>query len=293
MAVKMATTPVAERSIAAERSVLSDLARLPGLAAVGIPRLIDYLELGGRRSLVTTAMPGSPMTTRYHAWRHVATESAVRADFAAAESWLARFQSASSLNRAPLDMDGGRMGLLRRRFADDPMTEVLLDRLSSIYGHLSASSTPRTAVHGDFWFGNLLMTGPEITGVIDWEAGAATGEPVLDIVRFALSYALYLDRHARTGTQVAGHPGLRAGEWGAGIVYAVDGRGWFPETVRDFVSGGLTRLGADPSIWREALVAGLADVAATADHLDFATHHWKLFGRLTEASPAAATPSRA
>jgi hypothetical protein len=35
------------------------------------------------------------------------------------------------------------------------------------------------------------------------------------------------------------------------------------------------------------MLAGLAEVAATADHLEFARQHWRLFGRLTE---SAATP---
>jgi len=112
-----------------------------------------------------------------------------------------------------------------------------------------------------------------------------TGEPVRDLVRFPLTYALYLDRHTRAGRQVAGHRGLWAGVWGSGITFAVNGDGWFPDLVRDFVGGGLKRLGADAGSWRLAMLAGLAEVAATADHLDFAERHWRLFERLTERRP--------
>jgi aminoglycoside phosphotransferase (APT) family kinase protein len=177
-------------------------------------------------------------------------------------------------------MDGGTTELLRRRFAGDPLLDERLARLSDIHSRLRSITTPRTAVHGDFWFGNVLMAGQQISGVIDWEGGAASGEPVRDLVRFALSYALYLDRHTRPGHRVARHRGLRAGEWGAGITWSFEGEGWFPDLVRGFVRGGLARLGADQRVWREAMLAGLAEVAATADHLDFAAMHWELFDRL-------------
>ena len=60
-------------------------------------------------------------------------------------------------------------------------------------------------MHGDYWPGNLLLHRGRVSGVVDWEAGALAGEPLRDVVRFVLSYALYLDRHTR-----AGRPGRRA-----------------------------------------------------------------------------------
>ncbi len=258
LAVKLPTTVGAEATIAAERA-----------------------------SLVTTALPGSPMTTRYHAWRHLATPAAVRADFLAVQTWLAKFQTASAAERAPIDMDGGTTDTLRMRFAGEPRLDGLLFRLNAVHARLRANTTPRTAVHGDFWFGNLLLVGGEISGVIDWESGSTRGEPVRDIVRFALSYALYLDRHTRAGHRVVGHPGLRAGPWGCGIAWAFDGEGWFPDVVREFVQDGLKRLGADPERWREAMLAGVAEVAATADHPDFARRHFELFDRLSDSQGAA------
>ena len=283
LAIKLPTTRVAAASIAAEERVLADLhARLLHASILAsIPRLEDLREVRGRPSLVTTALPGSPMTTRYHAWRHMATPAAVRADLLAVESWLGRFQSATAGPRASVDMDGGGTQILRRRFADDSGRDEVLARLCAVHARLATTSTPRTAVHGDFWFGNILLVGKHVSGVVDWESGSVSGEPLRDLVRFALTYGLYLDRHSRAGHRVAGHRGLWAGEWGAGIVWSVDGEGWFPDLVREFVRGGMARLGADPECWREAMLAGLADVAASADHIDFARRHWQLFARLT------------
>jgi Phosphotransferase enzyme family len=289
LAIKVPATRAAAASIAAEQCVLSDLhVRLHGPLLASIPRLEDLRELRGRKLLVTTAMAGSPMTTRYHAWRHLASPAAVRADLLEVESWLGRFQRATAGPRAPVDMDGGSTEILRQRFADDARRDEVLARLSDVHARLATTSTPRTCVHGDFWFGNILFTGDQISGVIDWEAGSASGEPLRDLVRFALTYALYLDRHSRAGHRVAGHRGLWAGEWGAGIVWAVDGEGWFPDLVRDFVRAGMARLGANPRYWREAMLAGLADVAASADHLDFGRCHWQLFASLSNRAAAAA-----
>ena len=281
VAVKVPMTDAAQASIAAERHVLSELrAHLPGTVLVTVPALADLPEARGRPFLVTTALPGVPMSTRYHAWRHLATPAAVKADFMAVERWLSRFQAFSTGSATPMDMDGGLVPVLRRRFAQEPNLNQALGRLAAIHGRLRKSRTPRTAVNGDFWFGNLLWAGHEISGVLDWEAGTIRGEPVRDLVRFALTYALYLDRHSKSGRHVAGHPGLRAGVWGSGIEYAVDGEGWFPALFRTFLSDGLIRLGADPTRWRDLAVAGLAEVAATADHVDFASLHWQLFNRL-------------
>lgn len=287
LAVKVPTTAAAEANIAAERGVLLELkVRLPATILTTIPKTSDLLDQEGRPMLVTTALPGSPMSTRYHGWRHVATPSAVQADFRMVEAWLARFQSATSGPSMPIDMDGGTTEALRRRFANDPSLARVLARLSAIYARLERTTTPRTAVHGDFWFGNLLVVGDEISGVIDWEAGSACGEPVRDLVRFATTYALYLDRHSPAGGRVAGHSGLRSGVWGSGVEFAVYGKGWFPELFSKFMRDGLSRLGADPDCWREVTLAGLAEVSATADHDAFARLHWQLFARLSDQAVA-------
>jgi Phosphotransferase enzyme family len=286
LAIKLPTTPAAQATIAAERAVLAGLrARLPDVALATIPTLERVPGLP-KHSLVTNALPGSPMTTRYHAWRHLGNQAGVRADFLTVGAWLAGLQSNVTGPRQPVDMDGGMTSLLGRRFSEDPRLDDLLAALGAVHARLGTTSTPRTAVHGDFWFGNVLTTGEQVSGVIDWEAGSACGEPIRDLVRFALTYSLYLDRHSRPGHRVAGHPGLRVGEWGAGIAWAMDGNGWFPDLIRDFVKGGMARLGAEPGLWREAMLAGLAEVAATADHFEFARLHWQLFGRLSSEVPA-------
>ena len=136
-------------------------------------------------------------------------------------------------------------------------------------------------MHGDYWFGNLLVDGGQVAGVVDWENGEQHGEPLRDVARFAVSYSLYLDRHVAPGARVPGHRALRASGWGAGLAYAVTGDGWYPDAVRQFCALALKRLGADPACGPDLLLAGIADVAATADNSEFALAHLDLLRDVT------------
>ena len=79
---------------------------------------------------------------------------------------------------------------------------------------------------------------------------------------------------------MAGHPGLRAGPWGAGVAYAVRGTGWYPELAQGLLADGLRRFGVPPESWRDVLLAEIACVAAEADHPEFARNHLHLLRRL-------------
>jgi len=285
LAVKAPTTEIAARAIDRERRVLDELDRLPlDVISETIPRIITTVEFEGRPALVMTAVPGTPLTTSYIGWRHTSRPNRVSEDFATAGAWLADFQEATAGGAARVDMDCGVVRRLRERYPASDALEGDIDRLCQIYGRLRRDDVPRTAVHGDLWFGNLMVSGGGITGVVDWEAGTMSGEPVRDLVRFALAYALFLDRRTRAGRRVSGHPGLRRGSFGAGVEFALDGAGWFPELFRRFLSDGLARLGASPERWRDAALAGVAEVAAFTDDSTFAERHLELFHRLASST---------
>ena len=287
LAVKAPTTAAAEAAVDAEVRVLTEL-RKRGLGPLEetVPRVVGRVAFEGRRAAVIGALPGRPMSTLYSRRGHTANADRVRADFQSAGAWLAELQRQTAAGRAPVELDGGVVSRLRDRFGDDPNLGADLDRLTAIHARLRHNEVARTVVHGDFWFGNLLVRDGCVSGVVDWEAASMSGEPVRDLVRFANVYALYLDRRTRPGRRVGGHPGLRADEWGAGIEYALDAPGWFPTLYRRFLQDGLARLGADPAGWRDAALAGVAEVAALTDHHEFARLHLELFRRLTSQESA-------
>ena len=290
LAVKVPTTDAAERAVEAEERALLAIRQVAPRNVVDVtPRVVDAVEFEGRRAIVVTAMPGIPMASSYIRRRHTATQELVAADFNAIETWLSELQSGTAGRSGRVDMERGVAARLRERFPDDVRLDADLDLLAEINDRLGRNETPRTAVHGDMWFGNVLLAGTHITGVVDWEACTTSGEPVRDLVRFALMYALFLDRRTRPGRRVAGHPGLRADRWGAGVEFALAGVGWFPDLFRQFLERGLARLGAPAASWRDAAVAGIAEVAALTDDHDFARGHLELFRRVCRAGHLGAT----
>ena len=114
------------------------------------------------------------------------------------------------------------------------------------------------ARHGDYWMGNLMVEGRQLSGVVDWELSRLRDIPFTDAYKFPTSYGFYLDRARGTGSAVAGHPGWtgakdrfeRHGSWRnlTGFGYAYFGRGWFPLEVRRFVRGRLTALQMGPHL---------------------------------------------
>jgi Phosphotransferase enzyme family len=281
LAVKVATTPAAASVIEREADFLVQLGRLTlPRAGPALPRHAGVFDADGLLAVATSVVPGVPMRAGYHAFRHLGDPASVRADFTAAGDWLAALHADSLAGTAPIALLDGAAGQIAGRWPGEGRAAALAGQLGPVAARLAAASTPRTIVHGDFWAGNLLLTGGTVTGVVDWAAGELSGEPLRDVARFVLSYSLYLDRHTRPGRRVAGHPGLRADGWGAGIRHAIAGQGWFGDLVRSFVMAALARLGAPATLWREVLLGGLAEVAVTADHPDFAARHRDLLLRL-------------
>lgn len=282
LAIKAPTTATAQLAVEREMRVLEEIRRhrLGGVRET-VPRVVHVVAFDQYRAAVTTALPGMPMSTTYSRRRQTGVPERVERDFAAVSAWIAELQRDTAQDRAPLEMDDGVSARLQVRFAGDALLRADIDNLGQIHTRLRRNRVPRTVVHGDFWFGNILMSNGDVSGVVDWEAGVTCGEPVRDLVRFANMYALYLDRRTRAGRRVPGHPGLRAAPRGPGLEYALDGTGWFPAKYRSFLADGLARLGAAPESWRDAALAGIAEVAAVTDHDDFARLHLELFRRLT------------
>lgn len=281
LAVKVATTPAAAAVIEREARLLVALRgrQLPRTDRT-VPRHAGVFDADGMLAFATSVVPGVPMRTSYHAFGHLTRPSAVRGDFAAARDWLKALHADSMAAAAPIALLDGVAARIAARWPDDARAVTVAERLGPLAARLSSAGTPRTVVHGDFWVGNLLVSRDAVTGVVDWAGAELSGEPLRDVVRFALSYSLYLDRHTRPGRPVRGHPGLRADAWGAGISYGMSGQGWYGQVVRGFVQDALVRLGAPAGLWRDALLAGLAEIAVTADHPDFAARHRDLLLRL-------------
>jgi hypothetical protein len=290
--VKVPTTRGAETAVRREARALEALAGMPlGPLSATIPRAVGQVSIDGRTALLSTALPGRSMAVGYHGWRHTARRRTVERDFAAAAEWLGDLQARTAGAPAPVSLLTGTAKALRRRYRCHPNLAGALRSVERAAGGLRGYTTVRTAVHGDYWYGNLLLDRGRVTGVVDWECGEASGEPLRDIARFAVSYALYLDRHTRAGARVPGHGRLRAGRWGVGVDHLLAGGNWFSEVTQNFLTLQLGRLGVPPDRWRDVVIGGLAEIAATADDPDFAANHLRILDR-AEAARDAAGPGR-
>lgn len=282
LAVKVPLTVHAGAAVDREGRMLVELRRMQlGALAGTVPRYVETVPVDDRRTaLVSTALPGAPMTVGYHEWLHTSRPGPVRHDFELALGWLAAFQSATVAAPAPLDWADEVADRLRARWDGHPHLDAALARLSEAQRRFAGARVPQTAVHGDFWCGNVLVHRGQVGGVVDWEAGSAHGCPLRDVARFVLSYVLYLDRHTRPEHAVLGHAGLRRHGTAPGVRYALLGRGWLPRTARGALSDALVRLGLPPSWWYQVALTGIAEVAASANDDAFGSCHLELLAGL-------------
>jgi aminoglycoside phosphotransferase (APT) family kinase protein len=254
-----------------EPALEQEYAALCHLACAPIPALRDHVpaplmldRVGERLVVVTTAIPGTPMTVGYYTPGHVSDPVAVRRDFDLAGGWLAKFQSATTT--APVTLgdelfqDHVKPVLGRYRLHvgwSDWEAEAFAD-LEEETRALPHQPAALGVVHGDYAIGNLLVDGPSLAGVIDWELSRPAGVQLSDVLKFAASYSSFLDRAAppRAGV-MHGHPGWQAARqrWQSpsgwtnltGFMYGFYGEGWYPDLVRTFVSRHAARLGLPPA----------------------------------------------
>jgi hypothetical protein len=281
VAIKIPVTVAAASAITRETRMLVSLrdAELAGLEPT-VPRYLETLDSDGLPALVSTVVHGTPMSVAYHRWRHTSRPRLVAEDFALAGGWLRHFQTATAGERARITWASEMSGAVRERWSGHPRLEAAQVRLGAADRQLKSYRVARTIVHGDYWFGNLLVRDGAVTGVVDWESGSPAGCPLRDLVRFALSYCLYIDRHTRPGHQVRGHRGLKRTGFGAGIRYGLLEEGWLPDLVRLYLRTGVDALGLPSALWYGAALAGLGEIAATANDDEFAGSHLDLLADL-------------
>jgi hypothetical protein len=277
LAVKVALTPGAAVSVRAEAAALDRLAELDDALLGGtIPRRIALHDNGKIGTLlVTTVARGRPLAVDYHRWHHTSRRRSVEADFRAAQAWLARLSDIAVPARA------------EPRFADEVAARWPDDEVGAAAATVCRQARERLGeldathvAHGDFWCGNILRSGPAVSGVVDWEHTRFGVSPLWDRVRFALAYTLYLDRHTTSGASVHGHPGLTAGAWGEPVRYLLGGRGWYTECVGAFIATTAAGEGPLRGSWRDAVIVGLGQVAGGSDQADFARAHARLLAEV-------------
>lgn len=283
---KVARATIGESALRREYAVLEHLWDLgASFVTEYAPEPLLLEEVDGRLVLALTHRPGRPMLTLYHTPGHTSDADRVTHDFTVAGDWLQAFQRQTLSEAEQLDDEAfeRRVTGVFARYRDtvgwsaeeEDLAMAVADRAARLRGY----PVPVTAVHGDFWMGNLLMDGQRVSGVLDWELGLTSGLPLSDIYKFPTSYGFYLDR-AHPGSQdLPGHPDrmshvtrwLPFGRWPnlAGFGYTYFGRGWFPDLARRFILSHLAALGVPAAVNAVFFPVFLAEQAMTLDVPEF------------------------
>ena len=292
---KIPTTPSARSAVRREAQTLVELRRMPlGSLRDTIPRYVAASSIslvvaagedratvpGSPETLVSTQLSGRPMSRGYHQWRHTSGRTRVTTDLDRALEWLASLWDATVTAPQPLTWAEEIAEELARRWDGSDLLGPALDRLRAADAEMAGQLSPRATVHGDFWFGNVLVDEGSVSGVVDWESAAIEGWPLRDVARFLLSYSLYIDRHTRPGRPVPGHPGLRRGDNGDALAYSLLGRGWYPDLVRGRLARSLRQLGLPVHLWYSVALTGLAEIAAGANQEAFGHDHLRVLATL-------------
>ncbi|HVL90644.1 MAG TPA: aminoglycoside phosphotransferase family protein [Actinomycetota bacterium] len=280
--VKVARDVAAEPRLRAEHEALLRFGP-DGPHGAFAPRPHAIGRVAGRLALAEEAFTGRPMTTTYYEPGHVSSRRRVEADFACAGAWLDSFAWATADRAARLgDREIERfveepIARYRAEIGWSPEEAALFSYARAAAERMRGERLPLSGVHGDFWMGNLLVTGGRISGVVDWELAREAVPPFRDIYKFPSSYAFYLDRGMGVRGRVPEHHRYLNGariaspytHWAnaAGFAYAFMSGGWFASLARRWINDRLAMHAIDASFNASFFPVFLAEQAVTLDDI--------------------------
>lgn len=297
--VKVATGQAAAKAVEHEARLLVELRRRRlGPVERTIPRHVGMRSFDGFPVALSSTVPGSAMAGDDRRWLHTAQPWRVRRDFHCAADWLTSLQEASATASAPSMWVQEVTEAVRARWKGHPLLAQVLSNLQSATERLDGGRVPVTAVHGDFWHGNVLVDVDRATvsGVVNWAAGEAEGSPLRDLARFALRYSQHLGQLPHPAARVTGSGGFRYAGSACGARLVLSAKGWYARTVREYLQDGLERLGVPVDRWVDVALAGIAEIAAQDADERVAEDHLAMLSSLHPGSAARAdcgiTPER-
>lgn len=149
-----------------------------GLPAPGIPVLSSDPAVDGRPFILMDAVDGTRIEK--------AGVEQKPLDIAASAVRVLKRLHALPLERSGIGDEepvGLQAEMLRWLWLMERAPEELTTRAGSLGGLLAAripAEREPTLVHGDYHYGNMLFSGPEVVAVLDWEI-AEIGQPLLDL----------------------------------------------------------------------------------------------------------------
>jgi hypothetical protein len=189
--VKMPCTAEGAQSLQRQAAVLTALHTDPRLAGWldVVPRHRTHGEIAGRRYWVEDAVPGNPVSD---AALWIPGNGGV---FAAGVELIHHLHSRTGDERTikATDVDAWvnrPLSLLDTFYAARSRPDASTAALRRLGAKLSeelAGQRMRTSwIHGDFWPGNMLISGSALTGVVDWDQAEPRQLPLQDLLHLSL-----------------------------------------------------------------------------------------------------------
>lgn len=223
--IAVADQPASGSAIDAEGRLLGDLAaRLSAETLLTVPDMFGPVDVGGRRALVVTAVPGMVPERRR---RPVVP---VREMLDAVRAWLVRLWHETAGPSGPIGLGSDAADTLLARYVGSPQLAPTLGAVHHARQRLGDFEVIRTVTHGCLCPRHVNVADRTVVGVDDWGLGSASAEPLRDLGGFAVRCA------------------------GARLPELLAGRTAYAHLLRDFVISGLTPLGLPAACWRDVLL---------------------------------------
>ncbi len=193
MVLKVAEGETYRRFLLAEYQALTTLA-LQAELKDAVPSLLAFFEHDGILVLLESVLPGvSLLESLQTRARKRAAE--VDQDLRRACDFLLRLRAVTCLNQVlpPVDMRA-RLATLEAIYGPLGLSSERLAWIREQERVFNASRILRSACHGDYWPGNMLLTSAGV-GVVDWEGYRETADPFFDLFFFVTTYILSYPWH--------------------------------------------------------------------------------------------------
>ncbi len=235
MVLKVAEGETYRRFLLAEYQALNTLAWRPELTA-NIPSLIAFFEQDSVLVLLEEALPGVSLLESLQTGA-CKRPGDVQRYLKQACDFLLRLQEATRLEQVlpPVDMRA-RLAALEAVYGPLELTPDRLAWLLEQERVFNASHIRRSACHGDYWPGNVLLTSAGI-GVVDWEGYRDAADPFFDLFFFVTTYILSYPWH-----------GWRDCPPEEAFAHGFLEENWLSNMVREHLLNYFVRLNLDPEL---------------------------------------------
>lgn len=189
----------------AEREVLDALAP-HGLPT---PRVVALEHVGEGHEMLSaialSKLPGQAMGDRDHIAGHAGRDTIVELGGLLSRIHLATLDQSAEGHAGWLAGRLDDVGWMKEGAALADVDWSVVERAADVVRSRPRPCGPRALIHNDFKAGNILVDGPAVTGILDFEFSART-DPVRDLAFWTFWHGEHAGDLLRSGYEVAGTP---------------------------------------------------------------------------------------